>query len=327
MRAILSGKYGEAEINDMVRVCHALALPYVRTRLSNDIVLQRTLELNMSDFAYDCIADLFAFVGAGEFPHIQAYFSAYPHEMLTNEELFSHLRRLVFSQANHGIFRLYNEVDPSLGKVLRNIKLALQQFTSLVMIERFGEPCVAPAEADHLLQMRMLQIEDLESGVRRYLRGTENIPFMLGKLALFLRERDDVSRVIPLTSVAVVIRNIYMYPGENEEFAKVVEDKLEISYLSRVVDEAVRKTREKMAAQYMKKKRIRASLLDVYFTVIEKRLILTFSGDGHEKGLRELLSEEMEGMTDAEYRLKHRSRLEYLSRLTGEEVARRLRER
>ena len=327
LRAILSGQYGEAEVNDLVRVCHALAVPYVRRRLSTDILLRRTLELNMSDFAYDCIADLFAFAGSGEFPHIEAYFAAYPYDRFTGEEMLSHLRRLVFSQVNHGIFRLYNEVDPSLGKVLRNIKLALQQFRSLVVVEIFGEPCLAPAEGDRLIEGRVLDIDELEAGLRGYLRGTENIPFMLGKLALFLQENEYVSRVIPMTSVAIVFRNLYSRSSEMDDVASVTDDRLESANLAGVVHEAVQKTRDKMALQYVRKRRIRTSLLDAYFIAIETRLLLTFSGDGHDRGLRELLSEQLKGMTEAEYRSKHRSRLEYFSRLAGEEVARRLRQR
>lgn len=324
LRAILGGKYGQAEINELVNVCHAIAVPYIRRRLSSDVVLRRTLELNMSDFAYDCMADLFAFADSGDFPHFHAYFAAYPLERLSEEEVLAHLRRLVFSHVNQGIFRLYNEVDPSLGKIIRNIKLALQQFNSLTLIERFGVPCLAPSTGDWMLQRRSLDTEELEAGLRMYLHGTENIPFMLGRLALFLQESADVSRVVPVTSVAIVFRLLYTRPAGKEELAAVGEEGIESAYLREMIQEAVKKTREKMAVQYLRKKKIRPALLDTYFTVIEERLLLTFSGDGHEKGLRELLSEHLAGMTDSQYRSKHRSRLEYLSRLAGEEVARRL---
>lgn len=324
LRAILKSEYGQSEVNDLIGVCHALAVPYLSSRLGRDIVLKKTLNLDVTDFSYDCIADLFAYAESGEFPHLHAYFAAYPPEKLTDEELLIHLRRLVFSHVNHGIFRLYNEVDPSLGKVLRNIKMALQQFHSLVMIERFGVPCLGPSDGDLMLQFRSLEPEELESGLRSYLRGTENIPFMLGKLALFFHERSDVSRVVPLSLVGVVFRSIYASRTENEAPVEVVGERMEIDGLAVIVRSAVEKTREKMAGQYLRKRRIDPALLDTYFAVIEKRLNLTFSGDGNEKGLRELLREQLDKMTDTEYRTRHRSRLEYLSRLTGEEVARRL---
>ncbi len=327
LRAILKGEYGQGEVNDLIGVCHALAIPYLSSRLGRDVVLKKTLNLDVTDYAYDCIADLFAYTESGEFPHFHAYFAAYPPEKLTDEELLTHLRRLVFSNVNHGIFRLYNEVDPSLGKVLRNIKMALQQFHSLAIVERFGEPCLAPADGESMMNLRPLEIDDLESGLKNYLRGTENIPFMLGRLALFLQERSDVSRIVPLSSVGIVFRSLYMSRIENDEPARVVEEEMEIDSLARVIRASVEQVKNKMVKQYSLKKRIHPSLLETYFRVIERRLNLTFSGDGHEKGLRELLREDMNSMTDNEYRAKHRSRLEYLSRLTGVEVARRLKQR
>lgn len=323
--AILHKEYNQGQINELVGVCHSLALPYIRRRLSADVVLRRMLDLNMSDFTYDCIADLFAFADSGDFPHFDAYFAAYPLERLSREEMLAHLRRLVFSHVNQGIFRLYNEVDPSLGKIIRNIKLALQQFHILTTLERFGVPCLAPSDGDLSLQNRSMDPEELEAGLRMYLHGNENIPFMLGRLALFLQESADISRVVSLTSVAIVFRSLYARQAGKEELDTVGEEVIESPYLEDLIREAVNKTRRKMAGEYIMKKNIRPALLDTYFTVIEKKLLLTFSGDGHEKGLRELLSEQLTGMTDSEYRTKHRSRLEYLSRLTGEEVARRLR--
>ncbi len=324
VRSILNGTYESAEINALVKVCHALAVPYVRRRLSGDVVLRRTLELNIGDFAFDCLADLFAFAASGEFPHFQAYFAAYPPEGLTDEEVLVHLRRLVFSHVNQGIFRLYNEVDPSLGKVIRNIKLALQQFDSLVLIARFGVPCLAPAEGDRMLQSRSIEIEELETGLRSYIRGKSNIPFMLGKLALFLHESRDVCRVIPLTNAAIVFRSIYSTNFGDEAYSSSIEENLDVSNLHEIVHEAVEDVRKRMSPQYLKRKKIRPSLLDIYFRVIEERMKLTFSGDGSESGLKELLGRHLNGMTDIDYRSKHRSRLEYLSRMAGKEVARRL---
>ncbi len=323
LRAILAGAYERTDVNALVKVCHALAVPYVRRRLSGDVVLKRTLELNVGDFAYDCLADLFAFADSGDFPHFRAYFAAYPPARLTDAEVLVHLRRLVFSHVNQGLFRLYNEVDPSLGKIIRNIKLALQQFDSLVLIERFGVPCLAPADADRMLQNRSPEIEELEAGLRGYLRGKDNIPFMLGKLALYLLETHDIARVVPLTHVAIVFRSIYttQYPDETPVS---VEENVDSNDLQEVVRETVEEVRKRMTLQYVKKKKIQPRLLDIYFIVIEERLRLTHSGDGVEKGLKELLGRHLDGMTASEYRTKHRSKLEYLSRLTGKELARKL---
>ncbi len=326
LQSILSGKQFEVELNSLVHLCHSLAIPYVAKRLNKDSILRGTLGLDVSDFAYDCIADLFAFSGSGQFPHFHAYFAAFPLASLSDAEAVSHLRRLVFSHANQGIFRLYNQVDPTLGKIIRNVKLALQEFTSLELVEQFGEQRLAPSGCDQLIQFRTLDAVELETGLGKYLHGTENIPFMLGKLALFLREQEYTSRVVSLTIVAIVFRSLYKRAADvdlNQDMEKVetVSDDL-----NGVIRKAVKSTMKRAQNTYARKKNMDVGLLEVYFRVIEKRFVLIHSGDGVEVGLRELLKEHFPDMSADEYKKKHRSRLEYLSRLTGLEVGKELRE-
>ncbi len=322
LQAILSGVYETKDVNELVRVCHALAIPHIRKKLFRDTVLRENIRLNINDFAYDCIADLFAFGKTGEFPHFRAYFAAYPIEALTPEETISHLRRLVFSHANQGIFRLYNEADPILGKIIRNIKLAVQQFNSLKLVERFGEPCLVPTDGDPLMQLRSLERDELERGLSGYLHGNENVPYMLGKLALFLQEQTEGSRIVALSLAGSVFRSIYTMAPQSDAEVNRVEIEVMNNDLRESIGKAVEKIKAKMLVHYSRKKRIDAGLVEIYFRVIEARFNLTFSGDGKEKGLYELLKEQIADLTDAEYRKIHRSRLEYLSRLTGNEVTR-----
>ncbi len=103
-----------------------------------------------------------------------------------------------------------------------------------------------------------------------------------------------------------------------------LEDKLVMDELADVIHGSVDKVQVKMIRRYADGKKVDASLLHIYFEVIEKKLMLTLSGDGQDKGLREILSEYLEGMSDTDYQTLHKSRLEYLSRLAGDEVVVRL---
>lgn len=325
LESILSGICTDIEVNTLVRVCHALAIPYVAKRLSKDTILKETLSLNTRDFAYDCVADLFAFSIDREFPHFHAYFAAYPIGSLTDAELIAHLRRLVFSHTNKALFRLYNQVDPALAKVIRNIKLALQEFQSLTIVERFGEQCLAPAGCDPLVHLPPIGIKDLESGLSKYLRGSENIPFMLGRLALYLTEQEDYSRIVTITDSAIAFRSIYARLSLPNIDQVEPEPRGESSDVNDAIKLSVAFTREWAKNVYAEKKHIKGELLDTYFAAIEKYLMRIYSGDGLENSLREVLAACLPEMTTAEYMKAHRSRLEYLSRLTGRELARRLR--
>lgn len=324
LRAILRSQYVQRDVDELIHACKSLALPLLRVRLRNDMVLRNALELTVEDIAIDCVADLFTSAGPDEFPHLKAYFAPYPLDELTDEELLSDLRRLVFSLVNQGLFRIYNEVDPTFGRIIRNIKLALPHFDSLVQMDLFDEPCLALPERDPDDDRRMFEFEDLEAGLRNYLTGTENIPFMLGKLTLLLREREDVSKVVPLILAARAFKSLYMHHEEIEEPVRSFEGGIETEAVAKLVHETVRAVKEKKAIEYSEKVGIDPALVETYFTVIEEKLMLTFSGDGAERSLGKLLLEHMAGLSESEYAAEHRNRLQYLARVTGKEVARRL---
>ena len=324
LEAVLEGASNKGDLSSFVKVCHSLAIPYVSMRLSRDVVLKNTLNMSTSDFAYDCIADLFAFSTDHEFPHFRAYFAAYPLDALSDPEVIAHLRRLVFSHVNQGLFRLYNQVDPSLARVIRNIKLAVQEFQSLIIVEQFGVQCLAPSGCDNLFHLPEFNVTELEFALGRYLRGSENVPFMLGKLALFLTEQEENSRIVSITSIAIVFRSLYERFSRDSLTQNGEEAEYEADAVLRTVAKAVSLTKERVRDVYAKKKNIERDLIETYFGVIEKHLMLIYSGDGHDSSLRELLKNLMPGMTTEEYRKTHRSRLEYLSRMTADEVGKML---
>ncbi len=133
--AVLGGAFAHQQLNAVIQVCHALASAFLAGKKTT-----RTLTtlhgLGYSDLAYDCIAEIFQQYPAGHFVQLQAYFNSLCLETASDEEILVHLRRLVFSKVNQAIFRLYNEADPSLAKILRNIKKGM----SICPTRRYGCP-------------------------------------------------------------------------------------------------------------------------------------------------------------------------------------------
>ncbi|MDI6803591.1 MAG: hypothetical protein QME58_07065 [Bacteroidota bacterium] len=127
-----------------------------------------------------------------------------------DEEILSHLRRLVFSKVNHGIYRQYSEIDPSLSKILRNIKIAINTLKNFTEVERFGESCIAPCACDTLEDNPAFDRDELRGFFMCEVNGREHIPDLLAKFSLILREQTDRCRIIPLVTVGINIsRCIY----------------------------------------------------------------------------------------------------------------------
>lgn len=153
---VLGRMYSRRQLNEFVAVCHAIAVGAVRTRARTLRFLTRFSFANDADVAYECISDLFRQDEKGTILQVAAYFEGIDCTHATDQELLIHLRRLVFSKVNYGLFRLLNEADPALGKILRNTRLACQTLQNFDVIERFGDPCLVPAMCDPLEHLRFL---------------------------------------------------------------------------------------------------------------------------------------------------------------------------
>ena len=150
---VLANAHSKRQLEELVSLCHSLAVSSIRGKLASGKINTTLLGLNDSDLAYDCIADLFQRDEKGTVLHLKTYFESFLVESESDELLLAHLRRLIFARVNQGLFRLYNEADPALGKILRNIKLAIHSLGNFVEFERFGESHIAPSLCDPLHEL------------------------------------------------------------------------------------------------------------------------------------------------------------------------------
>src|SRR5271169_1856494 len=186
--SILAGSHSRKDLNRLIGVSHSLAASFLANKATTESLIS-VYDLTTSDLAYDCIADLFQEDGDGKYRQLQAYFAGLSISTSHDEEILAHLRRLVFSKVNQSIFRLYSEADPSLSKILRNIKLAIHSLKNFEELDRFGEPCIVPSLCDTLVHLPPFECEELEHCFLQVTRGNELIPDLLAKLSLLLREQ------------------------------------------------------------------------------------------------------------------------------------------
>jgi hypothetical protein len=247
---------------------------------------------------------------------LDAYFSALPVAEASDEDLLIHLRRLVFSRVNQGIFRLFNEADPSLGKIIRNIKLALQSLRTFVEFERFGEPCIAPIMCETLEALPPIEIEELERALVRVTRSGEHVPGMLAKLSVYLREQNTRSRILPLISAAHVLRSAYSIRNTNRVEAIEVEASFSETDSVSIVKEACLEVKIELMHRYTLKGKVSEEIFLKYFEGIERHLCEKLvHQNGYDASLFEALQMVWPELSKEDYRKKHRSRLEYLHRI------------
>lgn len=257
---------------------------------------------------------------------IKSYFEGLTFDELNEDELFFHLRRIVFGKVNNNIFRMFSENDPSLGKILRNMKLALQSLQNFSYVERFGEYCIVPMMCDTLEHLPEIEREELEQHLRFSFEGDEKIPALMGKLSRFLREQEEYSRIVPVMTIAYAFRILFSEETMMEISQPDVESKLAMDDSLALIKDACRETKSKTSPNYVGKKNVPEEMFEKYFQVIESSLIdRIIHQDGEAVSYFDRLETLLPGLTKEEYRENYKSHLEHLTRVTYDCAIKKLR--
>jgi hypothetical protein len=325
LTAVLANEYSQGQLDELVALSHALAVSSIHGKLSAGKLNVSLLGLNDSDLAYDCIADLFRRDDNGALLRIKVYFESYPFENVSDEMLLAHLRRLIFARVTQSLFRLYNEVDPGLGKILRNIKLAVSALKCFTEAEHFGDPYITPSLCDPLRELPEMDDEHLELQLRQHCIGNERIPEILAKLSLCLREQKEFSRAVRLMSVAYIIRSFFSQSAQATTEEPAAVQNLVLVDAFTTIRKVCSQVREENFPKYVGKRKIIEKQYDNYFLVIEEKLKEIVAGqNGEETSFYVRLKDLSPRLTKEEYRHKHKNILEYLSRMAYDRTVEKL---
>ncbi|HTX18958.1 MAG TPA: hypothetical protein VMG34_09900 [Bacteroidota bacterium] len=326
LSTVLKDSGARRELDDLVRVCHSLALSALRGKIASGKLSADFFGLNDSDLAYDCIADLLQRDEGGKLLLLSTYFEAYSLEDASDELVLSYLRRLVFSRVNQSLFRFYHEIDPALAKILRNTKLAVQALGTFQEADRFGETYLEPGFCDPLYECRELDEEELRQFLADGYRAADRIPHLLSKLGRALRQQDQRCRAVRLMAFAFALRDLMSRSTGEAIVHPVAEETLLVEDARSIIREVCSEMKRKNRERYVGKKKVSGSEYDDYFVVIERKLTERFVGeDGDGISLFEELKKEISTLTKEGYRSRHKNILEYLSRLAYDKAVEKLR--
>ena len=325
LESLLGGAPAPADVRSVVRVAHAIAKVTLSRRIQSE-PLVKFHGLDYNDLAYDCIADLFSRDDRGRYVALATYFTAFEFSSLTDEDVFFHIQRLVLRNVKQGVYRLYHQMDPQLGKILRNIKLSVQTLGLFREFDRLGDSCLAPASVDTLEHLPLMKTEELTYALLNTASGNEFVPELLSKTHRILCEQAERSRIVTLISLALAIRAFH----EQKSVPRLVEQSDGTDDVAIDSREAIRiacgELRARAEARYVRRGKVSPAMMETYFDVIEQGLHQRFvDHDGAEFQISETFLKLSPGISLVEYRKSHRSRLEYLARLTTKRVVQILR--
>lgn len=316
--AILRGAYTPYDLREFVRLCHLIARPHISRKVGLRRLDLSLLGISEDDAVHDCLADVFRRDAGGRFSEIEAFFAREVGDAAgaSDELLTVQLRRLVIGKVNNGLLRLYAEADPSLGKVLRNLKLALDGRAGVDQVTRFNETCLVPAGLDPVFHLPPFPIEELRAAASGVILVHDDIPSMLRKLRSILADQCAWQRAVPLVSAAIVFREIYTIGWNPAGEEAGADDVLESSRLGELVENVCREVREHVRRRYVARGKMDEVLLDAYCRTLNRILRSSFDDDGAAGAtFYDVLREELGPLTRESYREGHKGTLEYIVKL------------
>ena len=323
IRQVLERSLGEVPdagaTGNLVHICHSMAVAYLRIKEACGDLTSGRFGLTKSDVAFDAIAELFQRGPAGGYVVLLEYFRVIgPAASLTEDELLTALRRLVFSAVNQRIFRMYRESDPSLAKLIRNIKLTLKDHRSVRLKEHSGGAVIVPSGGRVPRNAHLPEIppEFLRMEVLDRVKADSTLRRMLGAVGEALREQTGYRRMVTLIGAALMIRSVYAdgaSAAPAEELPPAVSNEEILGMIS-----AVLKNVEKTClVKYVGRSKLTRREADAVLAAVGDILAAEFTHGAvpPRTSYFEMLKKRLPRLERGEYGDKFRTVTEYLSRI------------
>lgn len=321
MVGAMEGTLTEREISELARILRILAIHHLERKHLTHSGIVRMTGLSTGDIALDCLADVFRRDANGKFLDFNQFFHSRQVDLQTISEelLLSHIREFVFRKLNDSIFRIYNEIDPATGKILRNLKLAIEKSPTLRITERFGDFHVVPADGVINAHLPQLTLEELEGQLAQVINHDGRIPGVLERFGAWLVNQEQYQKSVRMGSLAVAIRNAFeMTLGPEHNTAESPDDALVFNDTLIAIRRVCRELIREFTPRYVGKGRIDPEHFAGYARAIEGVLMTDFLDEGTPLSYFDHLKKENPGLTREEYHAHHRTIFEYLVKLGKE---------
>lgn len=301
----------------LIKKCSDFAEAYLRMRTKKDSYLFNLISSSLKDIALDCVAELFE-KKEGRLVLLETYFSGL---MITKEsEYHTHLRRMVFSKVNETLFEYYKSFDPSLGKIIRNIKRVLKD-DDVQNLEYNPESKLITSTLLRLDKPQMpADLLEIKLSYRfKYSISTRDVLQLVSEIFVI---HDEYNGRIKLSILAQIIRRLHQFYNEDAEHFNFSEhEELEERELAVLIKSVVKKVRLDLYPGYVSKNKMNEEDFSKYFMTVENVLIGDYTNcNGNGKSYYEHFVDIVGEIDKEEYRNEHRKYLEYFVKQSREQL-------
>ncbi len=324
LTATLCDRPERAAVNKLVDECYRLALAYLQKKARSGYLLPQLFGLTLEDLALDCFADLFQRDARGRFNLLDQYFASVKWQEMDDQDLYIVLRRLIFSKVNEGLFRRYREADPTLAKIIRNIKDAVKA-DSRLQLERYNGSAwliVGNVDEVELSGAPIAPVEVLEAHLIAHLCQSASSHELVSSFVEFVAEHPYYCNAYPVTGFAQAIRAAYVHVGETSEEASAAQEQLlRPEEVEQAIEQATQRVQTVMHDSYVKKGKVHVSTFETYFHTVRDILTAQFVRDAMPVGSYfDALKTYIPSLSRGSYSQDHRNILEYITKLSRSQL-------
>jgi hypothetical protein len=318
LESVLSVRPARGHVASYIHLCHRMAVAYIMQRVRTGRLRAESFGMTVDDLAMDVIADLFERDEHGVFPQLVTYYTALDWRSGDEQRLIAATRRLVMSKASEGLFYRFQEHDPGLGRIIRNLKRALDGHALLVSYRSasclwIGVQCTESSDPGSLPLMPPEFLEIHLAGRLGSVRSTTDV---LDAVGAILNAQSLYRTSLPLTMVAQAIRAASVHleasVGDVRPFAAVQQGR----DIESLIRRCIRQTQSDLEQTYVGRRKVTPDAYPLYFIAVRNRLLEEVEDGSVSISNYEALRAVISPLSKDVYMRDHRAIFEYMMRMT-----------
>lgn len=303
----------------LVDLCFRMAKVYLRRRAQAGRLNPNFFGLTLDDLALDCIADLFERDEEGRFPQLIAYFDPVLEGNPSRARLLGATRRLVFSKVSEGLYRRYREADPSLARLIRNLRYAIRTGELGREVRLRGQLWIAFSDDADAYSRPVMDEEYLQVRLSAHVDTSSSLKDVVAAVGEVLLANPAYAPGLPLVGVASTVRQVFDLMAESPLPKGTSLTELYREDLHELLGASRERVENAMRKKYVGVK-LSSRTFDAYIRAAEDCLCAEFVEPGADDASHfDVLRPYLQAMTYEDFRANHRGRFQYVvKKMRGE---------
>ncbi len=324
--SLVGGDTNTRVVNQFVALCHRMATRYITMKANKASWYQQIQTEKINDLAWDSIAELFRTDDDGRLTCLVDYYQSMNLEKITEGELYSATRRLIFRKVNDSLFRFMHDYDPSLSKIIRNVKLAVKECKDVSLVRRWNTYFLIFEDGvqNGMSVTGWMPPEILNARLLPFLTTKENLHDVITQAHDIITSQDDYVHAYPLIPLCLIIRESHIFlqdpiPHSVKPVSSLLQDDV-----SHIIHSSITYLKTGLRQRYVQTGKIDENTFDNYFDGIRDYYIDSYVFFIEDIPYFTYIKKYLPGLTYSLYRNYHRKYVEYLMRLSRSHIQQQL---